>query len=367
MDFLTETIKNNGRVDSRELLAMTFQLLVIAEESGKRSYEKIVQKNSSQTNLAKQLISLYYASFDLNYESMIYNFRKKYIENEAKVEYNDEDKKLELIGIGYMYDYIQEYNPSDNSKEFSIFLEGMKLHSLLYKAFDDKFKEEKDRQREEYQRQLEEAKRNRDLQEFKRVNTLLKSFSDASQSFGGSLRNNDVDLKGVDYHVPTASEAKAFFNAFLNPDKRMQYQNILSSTDLFGYIEYCVKTCVDIIKYQPFDNGNKRTARALLNLMFKNKNIPPVYIVRNERKPYKDALLKAIVEGDYTDIINFYYFKICDSIYELDILPYLANKKNEQQRIVGYKPRYNEVAEKEKDGIEEPDDSDVRIYEINRK
>ena len=367
MDFLTQTLQRKEILDNKELFAMSFQLLEIAESNGKRSYEKIVQKNSSQTNLAKQLISMYYACFETNYESMIYNFKKKYIENEAKVEYNEEDKQLELIGLGYMYDYIQDWKPAEN--EFNIFMDGMKLHKLLYKAFDDQFKEEKDKQREEYERELAEAKKNRDLKEYKRVSALLKSFSDSSASFGGTLRNSDVDLKGVDYHVPSAKDSMIFFNSFLSIEKKVEYQNALASTDIFSYIEYCVKTYVDIIKYQPFNNGNKRTARALLNMMFKNKNIPPVYIVKNERKPYKDALLKAIVEGDYIDIINFYYFKICDSIYELDLLPYIESKKSTstKNKIVGYRHRYNEVADKEKDYVEEVDDSDVKLYEINRK
>ena len=34
----------------------------------------------------------------------------------------------------------------------------------------------------------------------------LKSFSDSQSSFGGSLRNTEVDLNKVEYHVPTAKE-----------------------------------------------------------------------------------------------------------------------------------------------------------------
>ena len=351
--FLTEYKKRTDHEDkTKDLFAMSFQLLQIAETGGKKNYEKIVEKNSEKTNLAKKLIDLYYAGEEANYESMLYNFRKKYIENEAKVEYNDEDQKLEYIGLGYMYDYIQQYDTTVT--DFNIFIEGMKLHKLLYKAFDDQHKEDRDRQFAQYHEELAQAKKNKDLAEYKRIGALIKGFSEASGSFGGSLRTNEVDLKGVDYHVPTAREAMDFFNSFLNIEKRVEYQNLLSSVNIFGYIEYCVKVAVDIIKYQPFGNGNKRTARALLNLMFKNKNIPPVYITTRERKPYKDALLKAIVEGDYNDIINFYYFKICDSIYELDILPYI-NSKNEPKPIIEEVPDVP------------GDDSDMKFYHVGKK
>ena len=366
---ITETKTKQKSSNSREIFATAFQLLDIAE-GNKRNYEKIVQKNSSQTNLAKQLIRLYYESFETNYESMIYNFKKKYIENEARVEYNNEDLKDELKGLGYMYDYIQNYNPS--SEEFNLFIEIMKLHSLLYKPTDEKFKKDIEDQREEYKRQIEEAKKNKDLANYKKYTKLLKDFSDTNQSFGGSLRKDEVDLKGIDFHVPSPKEAMIFINNFLNPEKKVEYQNILASEDIFGYIEYCVKVYAQIIRYQPFANGNKRTARALLNLMFKNKNIPPVYIVRNERKPYKDALMKAVVEEDYSDIINFYYFKICDSIYELDILPYINSKENDSsvsQRVVATRDRINQLLGKEIIDEEPGDypDDDIKIYHMKNK
>lgn len=71
---------------------------------------------------------------------------------------------------------------------------------------------------------------------------------------------------------------------------------------------------MDLIKVQPFADGNKRTFRALLNLLLKRINIPPIYIELDEALSYKNALFKAIKENDYSDIINFYYYKICEAI-----------------------------------------------------
>ena len=355
-------INDNINADKKEIFALTFELLKTAE-TDKRQYTKLAKKQ-----LCKQLIYQYFSNVKPNYEDMIYNFKEKYIDNEAKVEYNDDDKKLELIGLGYMYDYIQDYKPAES--DFNIFIEGMKLHKLLYKAFDDSRKEEKEKKYEELQQQLAEAKKNKDLKAFKSVNEELKSFSEISQAFGGSLRKEEVDLLNVDYHVPSSLEAQLFFNSFLNKERIIEYNNILSTPDIFGYIEYCVKTCVQIIKYQPFTNGNKRTARALLNLLFKNRNIPPVYIKCKERKAYKEALLKAITDEDYQDIIDFYYFKICDSIYELDIVPYLNNKNNEKEKK-NYKIAELEklLKEKEIDNEEKKPDErdDTIVYEIKRR
>ena len=326
--------------DSKEIFALAFEFLKTAENQ-KSLYYDIANKK-----LVQQLIELYYKTIKVDYETMSYNFRKKYIENEAKVEYNDEDLQIEYLGIGYMYDYIQNYN---TEKSFDLFVEGLNLHQLLYKAYDEKFNSDQEKIHEEYLRQLEEAKKNKDVAEWKRINAILRKESGTSKRFGGNLRDQEVDLKNVDYHVPSAKDAKAFFNEFMKPEKKIEYYNMLSSTSILAYIEYCVKISVDIIKNQPFNNGNKRTSRALLNLMFKNKNIPPVYILNHERKAYKDALLKAITEGDYKDITNFYCFKICDSIYELDIKPYL-NRKNQS----------NDIIESPSNMVD--DDSDMKFY-----
>jgi hypothetical protein len=65
------------------------------------------------------------------------------------------------------------------------------------------------------------------------------------------------------------------------------------------------------------------------------KNIPPVYIKTGERDEYKKALYTAFKEHKYDQIIGFYLFKICDSIYELDIVPYLKSKdKMHNHRIL---------------------------------
>lgn len=318
MDNLFNNMDVKKDVDYREIFTLTFELLKTAEESPNLYFDM------AQNKSAQQLIILYYKYFKTNYETMIYNFKKKYIENEAKVEYNDEDKKLELKGISYMYDYIQNFKAND--KDFDIFVEGLKLHQLLYKAFDDKFNSDQESIKQDLENQIEKAKKEKNLQEYKRLLEIRRRGS-TPKKFGGNLRDHEVDLKDVDYHVPTCKEAKAFFNEFIKPEKKIEYQNILSSTDILKYIEYCVKISVDIIKNQPFSNGNKRTSRALLNLMFKNKNIPPVYITFKERNAYKNALIKAMTNNDYTDITNFYYFKICDSIYELDIKGEIKNEK----------------------------------------
>lgn len=52
--------------------------------------------------------------------------------------------------------------------------------------------------------------------------------------------------------------------------------------------------------------------------------IPPVYVTYKERDEYLDGMAKAIrdkdYKPDYSSIKKFYYYKICDSLVELDII-----------------------------------------------
>jgi len=104
------------------------------------------------------------------------------------------------------------------------------------------------------------------------------------------------------------------FNKYAS--KNMQF---VLGDNIFDYILESIQLAVDLIKLQPFNDGNKRTFRAILNLLLKQAGIPPIYIRKEERNVYKDELLKAICEKDYEGINKFYLYKIADSIVSLDI------------------------------------------------
>ena len=61
------------------------------------------------------------------------------------------------------------------------------------------------------------------------------------------------------------------------------------------------------------------------------RNIPPIFIKENEREAYLNALNKAVMYKDYKDLDQFYYFKICDSIYEFDVA--LMEEKQEKTPV----------------------------------
>ena len=154
-------------------------------------------------------------------------------------------------------------------------------------------------------------------------------FSQApSQEFGGHLRNSDAHLDGVPIDLTPGSNVP-FELKMLDYDLKdiiKLGEEVKNNRSLmFDYIDKCIELKCKLIKVHPFADGNGRTVRAFINKLFINVGLPPVYISSNEDSKYKMAMQKAIgEEGIFSKIQKFYYYKICDSIIELEY-----SKKND--------------------------------------
>lgn len=223
--------------------------------------------NISDGSIPINIISLYDNYINKrNFKVIFQDYKEKFITNESIVEPGVTPE--EKLGLGKIYDYISNFKID---KPVNVFIESMQIHNLLYSCCP--FPE-----------------------------------------FGSRLRSDDVCLLDTPYDVPTGAEASKLFNSYI--PMNIKYTD---SNNIFEYIEKCIILTVDLIKLQPFNDGNKRTFRALLNLMFKQAGIPPIYIKDEERENYKKELLDAICNKNYNGIIRFYHYKIADSIVSLDI------------------------------------------------
>lgn len=249
--------------DARNFISLVFEGYKERKAKGKLY--------SIDDKIPENIIITYYKHVKKPEFSLILDeYKRRYIDNEALVEKNDTEE--ERKGLSLVYDYIKQFDY--DKKKFNVFVCAMEIHQKLYKFCPN-------------------------------------------PSFGGQLRDSQAILRGTFHDVMDAVSAKKFFNDFIaNSDN---ISKPLENGDIIGYINNCVKVTTDLIKAQPFNDGNKRTFRALLNLMLKRINIPPIYIERHERNEYKNCLIKAINDNDYTPITRFYYYKICDAIVQLDL------------------------------------------------
>ena len=232
--------------------------------------------------MPEKLIRLYYGlnPTEANFNTMKKAFIKHYIRNESEIEGIVEasiHSKVETKGLGVMYDYI-------HSNDINYMFDVYTLKDLHRKLFT-------------YAEHPECA---------------------------GEFRNYPVYLPGTGTELTPWYEIRTELNKI---DEEVQElvkdsKEISEHKDidaLMRYIERCVIVKCKLIKIHPFCDGNGRTIRGFTNKLFEDAGLPPVYIKANERTEYHKAMNLANNESDYTAIINFYKYKICDSIVELDI------------------------------------------------
>lgn len=228
----------------------------------------------------------YYFVDDPRFDIIFADFKRKYIINENNLEQVHNPKERQ--GLGVVYDYIHSNVPEGLLNIYII----LRLHQLLFSKVD-------------------------------------------YPEFGGKFRTDEAFLTGSgietcpSYQIPAEifrlyTETVPLFKTGLEIGETRDFSKLIP------YINDCIKLNVELIRIHPFADGNGRTSRALTNLLFKLVNIPPVYVKESERNEYIKAMNKAAVDKDYNEIITFYYYKICDSIIELD----KENSKNNNKTLV---------------------------------
>lgn len=325
---------------TKEFVSTTFESLILLktqyDELLKVENKKDLKEYKQLYSLLEKALTLYSKAVKPNYDTIIESFKRKYIKTESQVEKND--TKEQIQGVKIVYDYIQQFD----IEKLDLFVASLEINYKLWKPTDDKNNKdvilEKENLNFEIQNLFAEAKKNKDVTKISEARIKQQQLAGLNykSKIGGVLRTNnnqdDVKFQNVDYNVPKALDASSFINNLASIDKKEEFKKYLESDDLMEYIFYAIRLTTDLIKYQPFMDGNKRTFRGLLNLMFKARNLPPIYIRKDEIDEYKKALFKGIIKEEYDDLYFFYMNKLCDSIYELDIEPYIKAKENENSQ-----------------------------------
>ena len=234
----------------------------------------------SKNDLVPQnLIKIYYSNITVpRFKSLWENFREDYINNENDLE--DVHSDVEREGLGLVYDYIIK--------------------------------------KEDYE------SLNMDLYQVQRIHKILFSKCPYPE-FGGKFRTEEIFLPNSGVETVDWRMLPNEFSKLYNSTNELIKEGIKlgkrrNPNTIISYINACLDLNCKIIEMHPFSDGNGRTTRAFTNMLFRIANIPPVYVKSNEREIYGMAINKAIVDKDPSEFRKFYYYKICDSIVELDIL-----------------------------------------------
>lgn len=267
---------------------------IILYECFKKYLESYKDNYCKDKYLPQNLIEFYYeATDDVNFDLLKKSFMKKYIYNENEVE--AAHTSWERRGLREMYNFIHGYDTS-RMDIYTI----LELHEQLYKYAPNK-------------------------------------------DFGGHFRNSDAHINNSMANLMEWSciryeiiKLKSYTKELIQRGKEL---NGTSDFDeLFKYIEECVILNTDLLKIHPFYDGNGRCIRGFTNMLFELANIPPIYVPAEEKEKYKSAIRKTD-EDIYKDIIIFYYYKICDSIIDLQ---YSRVKKEKDRALKLLKSEKNE-------------------------
>ena len=255
-------------------------LLIIIQEMflGYSERKKNNTLYNSDGNLPKYLLKLYYKldEEERNLDELKENFIKHYVECESIIEGTHE--LFEKEGLRAMYDYIHSEKINQNFDIYTL----LDLHRKLYST---------------------------------------APYPDA----GGVIRNAPAHIDGFGIDLCPYSDIwqeLKLLEPEVNDLVKLAPKVKDNETVLFDFIERCIVLKCKLIKIHPFFDGNGRSIRGFINKLFLMAGLPSVYISVSENGQYRAAMQKAIGdENDYSSIIQFYYYKLCDSIIELDINP----------------------------------------------
>lgn len=270
----------------KENISLDKFILLLFENYQRRKKEgKLYSKDDY---IPQNIIRTYYSEVDdPRFDSLITKFKNEYIKNETIIE--NAHEKHEIEGLKEVYEYIHHEKNINNISIYTI----LRLHQFLYSK-------------------------------------------GPHPEFGGSTRTNPIFLPNSGVETEDWSFIPKRLYELVEPTKKLIQRGVelgknnKNVDEIISYIDECVELNCKLVKIHPFVDGNGRTIRAFTNLLFIIANIPPIYVKAKEKNEYGKVMNMALVDGDLTQIKRFYYYKICDSIYELDIKPKLATVETDE-------------------------------------
>lgn len=101
----------------------------------------------------------------------------------------------------------------------------------------------------------------------------------------------------------------------------IEFSNFLKTESLLSdseYIRSIVEFIYEFIVIHPFNDGNGRISRALMNWMLQLRNIPPIYVDETCYNEYYNALSKIDLKDDFTPFIIFVERRILFTLLQIN-------------------------------------------------
>ncbi|MDR1468329.1 MAG: Fic family protein [Spirochaetaceae bacterium] len=150
---------------------------------------------------------------------------------------------------------------------------------------------------------------------------IVRNISDKD---AGHYRDANVMIMGAEHIPPSAIKIPALMTEFIT--WYYEHKSKLSVVELAGWVHY------KMVHIHPFIDGNGRTARLLMNLIFLQNGYPPAVILHIDRRKYYRVLKEADREQYYD------YFNFIGRSVERSLIIYLnaLKSKNDKTDRYGY-------------------------------
>ena len=112
----------------------------------------------------------------------------------------------------------------------------------------------------------------------------------------GSYRTGNVRITGSSHRPPEAGEITHLVNDLVSW--------VVTNEKRLHPVELAAIAHHKLVHIHPFDDGNGRTARLVMNVLLMRAGYPLATILKNDRKKYYDSLEKAD-KGNYTPFVRF--------------------------------------------------------------
>lgn len=143
---------------------------------------------------------------------------------------------------------------------------------------------------------------------------------DIDRKIAGRYRNKDVFITGTDHTPPSALEVPAKMEEFI-VWARKNYRKI-------PVIDFSAIFHHKFVHIHPFEDGNGRTGRLLMNIFLMQYGFPMTIIQVNDRQKYY-RVLAAADDGNYNPLVNFIGQSVLRSLnIYLDVLAPSKTKEN---------------------------------------
>lgn len=147
-----------------------------------------------------------------------------------------------------------------------------------------------------------------------RLNEKLYSCSPEPR-FGGKFRTANPVVVGAKFETLDWHEVAPAMST-LYPEVQCLIDHIRDQP-LSRFVEDVARMHHRLTVIHPFADGNGRTTRGFLNLLFMRRGLPPIYIKVSEKEEYQEALARADLKYDYNGLYGVIFRSILRAQSEL--------------------------------------------------